>query len=185
MTRSIIIVGAGLGGLASGCYGQINGYETRIFEQHILPGGQCTSWKRKGYTFDVCIHHFFGASPASRLYSLWQELGVMPCPLVRPDDCVSVVSPDGRLFTDFYDLDKLESHLLSLSPADQKPIREYIRAIRLFSGKDLMGKMVLGSLGGMLAALASRPAMFNYFGMTMRKFAQKFSDPFLKGHSHC
>ena len=32
MDKSIIIIGAGIAGLSAGCYGQMNGYNTRIFE---------------------------------------------------------------------------------------------------------------------------------------------------------
>lgn len=67
MGKSIIIIGAGMGGLATGIYGQRNGFTTTIFEFHSLPGGQCTSWKRKGYVFDGCLHHFGGGSPGSKL----------------------------------------------------------------------------------------------------------------------
>jgi len=45
-----------MGGLSAGVYGQLNCYDTQIFESHSLPGGQCTAWKRNGYTFDVCKH---------------------------------------------------------------------------------------------------------------------------------
>ena len=41
--KSIIIIGAGIAGLSAGCYGQMNGYRTQIFEMHNLPGGLCTS----------------------------------------------------------------------------------------------------------------------------------------------
>ena len=51
MSKSVDIVGAGIAGLSVGCYLQMNGYRTQIFEQHELPGGLCTSWKRGGYTF--------------------------------------------------------------------------------------------------------------------------------------
>lgn len=44
--KSIIIVGAGIAGLAAGCYGQMNGYKTRIFELHSAPGGLCTAAAR-------------------------------------------------------------------------------------------------------------------------------------------
>jgi phytoene dehydrogenase-like protein len=54
--KSMIIIGAGFAGLAAGIYGRLNGYKTDIYEMHNLPGGLCTSWKRKGYTFDACIH---------------------------------------------------------------------------------------------------------------------------------
>lgn len=43
MAKSIIIIGAGIGGMAAGIYGQINGFQTRIFEMHHLPGGQCAN----------------------------------------------------------------------------------------------------------------------------------------------
>ncbi len=75
MEESIIIIGAGIAGLTAGCYASMNGYSTRMFEMHIRPGGLCTAWKRNGYTIDGCIHHLAGASPVSRLYRVWEELG--------------------------------------------------------------------------------------------------------------
>lgn len=34
MEKSIIIIGAGIVSLSTGCYGQMNGYRTQIFEMH-------------------------------------------------------------------------------------------------------------------------------------------------------
>jgi thioredoxin reductase len=34
-----IIIGAGLAGLSTGCYARMNGYSSRIFEHHSVPGG--------------------------------------------------------------------------------------------------------------------------------------------------
>lgn len=68
--KTTIIIGAGMGGLAAGIYGRLSGFRTQIFEAHNIPGGQCTSWTRKGYTFDACIHHPFGCGPSSRLHQL-------------------------------------------------------------------------------------------------------------------
>ena len=116
MKKSILIIGAGLGGLAAGVYGQLNGYDTLVCEQHLLPGGQCASWKRKGYTFDGCIHHLFGCSSFSRINQLWRELGTMPRELVATRECVAVASPEGKLFTDFWDTKALEEHLKASLP---------------------------------------------------------------------
>ena len=58
--KKIIIIGSGIAGLSAGCYLQINGYDTEIFELHNTPGGLCTAWKRNGYTFDGCIHSLGG-----------------------------------------------------------------------------------------------------------------------------
>ena len=37
--KSVIVIGAGLAGLSAGCYAQINGYDSTIFEFHSKPGG--------------------------------------------------------------------------------------------------------------------------------------------------
>jgi phytoene dehydrogenase-like protein len=52
----------------------MNGYETEIYELNGVSGGLCTSWKRKGYTIDGCIHWLVGSSPCDNFYHLWNEL---------------------------------------------------------------------------------------------------------------
>ena len=54
--KSILIIGAGVAGLCAGIYGQMNGYRTRIVEQHKIPGGLATAYRRKGYLIDLCVH---------------------------------------------------------------------------------------------------------------------------------
>lgn len=178
--KSIIIIGAGLGGLAAGIYGQVNDYRTQIFEMHSVPGGQCAAWKRKGYTFDACIHHLFGCNEFSRIYELWHEMGAMPREQVYTQDCVSVLSPDGKLFMDYYDLEKLEHHLKELSPADAPVIDDYIRGIRSQAKHDYFGDFIFGNAWDTIKAIPSMLANLKWFKGTMQDFANRFSDPFLK-----
>jgi phytoene dehydrogenase-like protein len=78
MQKSIIIIGAGLAGLSAGCYGQMNGYRTQIFEMdNARPGGLCTTWKRKGYKIDGCIEFWTGSGPGFNFYHFWKELGAL------------------------------------------------------------------------------------------------------------
>lgn len=49
--KKMIIIGAGVAGLAAGIYARKNGFQATIYEMHHLPGGMCTAWKRGGYTF--------------------------------------------------------------------------------------------------------------------------------------
>jgi NADPH-dependent 2,4-dienoyl-CoA reductase/sulfur reductase-like enzyme len=44
MAGSVIIIGAGIAGLATGVYARLNGYDAAIFELHDKPGGVCTGW---------------------------------------------------------------------------------------------------------------------------------------------
>jgi phytoene dehydrogenase-like protein len=180
MADSIIIIGAGMGGLAAGIYGRLNGFKTQIFEMHTIPGGQCSSWKREGFTFDACIHHLFGCSPASRIYGLWEEIGAMPREMVKTADCASVLSPEGRLFRDYYDLERLEAYLHKLAPSDSRTIKSYIKGIEAFTKGDILGDIMLGSTGAKLKAIGAMLARLKWFIPNMRKFGARFSDPFLK-----
>ena len=72
--KRIIIIGAGVAGLATGCYAQMNGYSSHIFEMHDLPGGLCTAWERRGYVFDGCIHYLYGSGPGQPT-PLWGNWG--------------------------------------------------------------------------------------------------------------
>jgi phytoene dehydrogenase-like protein len=72
LEKSIIIIGAGVAGLAAGCYAQMNGYRSQIFELHDIPGGLCTAWERKGYLVDGCIHYLFGSAPGQPFNQVWQ-----------------------------------------------------------------------------------------------------------------
>jgi phytoene dehydrogenase-like protein len=180
MAKSIIIIGAGMGGMAAGIYGQMNGYETQIFEMHTRAGGQCTSWKRKGYTFDPCIHHFFGCKPGSSVYQMWHELGALPRELVNIEECTAVASACGKMFVDYYDLERLKNTLLNLSPADSKMIEQYIRAIKAFANNKIDDAISSGSMWKMILIFFLKPSIRKWIKMNMRTFAKRFSDPFLR-----
>jgi len=180
MAKSIIIIGAGMGGMAAGIYGQMNGYETQIFEMHTKPGGQCASWKRKGYTFDACIHHFFGCKPGSDINQMWHEIGALPRELVYIEECTAVASTNGKMFVDYYDIERLRETLLKLSPADAKMIQQYIGAIKVFANDKVDDAINSGSLWKMLPIFLWKPSILKWMKMNMRTYAEKFSDPFLK-----
>jgi len=169
-----------MGGLAAGIYGQMNGYRTRIFEMHSKPGGQCAAWKRQGYIFDACIHHLFGCNPSSRIYDLWSELGAMPRDLVPMRECVSVVSPEGRLLHDYYDLEMLEEHLMKLSPRDENVIDDYLGAIRKMANWDFFGEAMMGTGMGLLRTLPAILFSLKWSKTTMQQYGDRFFDPFLK-----
>lgn len=132
--KKVIIIGAGIAGLSSGCYLQMNGYDTRIFEQHSLPGGLCTSWVRGGYHFDGCLHSFGALKPGYRLNQWWNEvidLGKMEFHF--PDELSRVFLEDGRLVQLHTDPDRLEDELKRIAPEDCRFIEDLIRAVKHFS----------------------------------------------------
>lgn len=166
MKKKVTIVGAGIAGLSAGCYAQINGYDTEILEMHSIPGGLCTSWTRKGYVFDGCIHFLIGTRPGSRLHDMWNEVGAFDgTDIVNRDVYMQVEGTSGKKLVLYCDVDRLEEHLLELSPADAGPVRELTGAIRNFS---LAGSAPPGFTGSRLRQ------------MSMKEFLREIEDPFLR-----
>ena len=178
--KSMIIIGAGLAGLATGCYGQMNGYKTKIFERQDKPGGVCVSWKRKGYTFDYAIHNLFGITPDSLNNNLWRELGALRgLETYSFREFVQVENSDGKVFTAYTNLDELQKHMEELAPNDQKKISEFVKACRRFSGYDLFAAMS-GGLGTKIRMLPLLGSLMKYSKITVEDYSKGFSDPFLQ-----
>src|SRR5512136_2556220 len=131
--KSIAIIGAGVAGLSAGSYARMNGFRTTIFELHDKPGGLCTAWQRNGYTIDGCIHWLVGSKPGSALYRMWEELGaVQGREFFYADQYQRYEAADGRVFTLYADVGRLEQHILELAPEDRAAIRAFCRAARGF-----------------------------------------------------
>ena len=178
--KSMIIIGSGMGGLTAGIYGQYNGFATTIFEAHHIPGGQCTSWKRKGYVFDACIHYFGGGSSQTRVDAFWRAVGALPCDMIATNECASVVFPDGTYFHDYYDLDKLRDHLTQLAPEDARLIDEYLGGVQRFLKGDLIGDLFLGAYRDKLAAAPALLGLLKYFRYNLGTFGERFQNPRLR-----
>ena len=74
--KSVIIIGAGLAGLATGCYARMNGYRALILEHYSEPGGVAKAWRRNGYLIDGGVHYLMGHRPGLACHKLYRELGV-------------------------------------------------------------------------------------------------------------
>ena len=56
-TYDAVVIGAGLGGLSAAAAFARQGYKVLVLEQHSVPGGYASAFKRPGgFTFDVSLH---------------------------------------------------------------------------------------------------------------------------------
>ena len=132
---SLIIIGGGISGLSAGCYAAMNGFSVTVLEMHDKPGGCCTSWDRRGYTFDPCISWLNGSGNDNNdeLSEVWRELNTFDGKTINQVEIFNTVSFDDGTNIQFYcDPDKLESHLLNISPKDASHIKKYCRYVRDF-----------------------------------------------------
>lgn len=135
--KTILIIGAGVAGLAAGCYAQMNGFRSIIYELHHIPGGLCTSWSRQGYTFDGCIHYLFGSGEGQAFNRMWQELGaIQGVDMIHHDEYQRVTDGEHTLVV-YTDPDRLEAHMLDLAPEDAPRIRALCAGVRQFTQFDL------------------------------------------------
>lgn len=187
MAKSVIIIGAGVAGLAAGCYGRINGYETCIFEMHDKPGGLCTAWERKGYTIDGCLHWLVGSAPGTGLYTLWQELGALQGQqVINLDQFYRFEAADGKAFTFYTDIDRLEAHMKEVAPEDAKFISECAKVMRRFTRFEMPVNKApelyspFEGLKLMVKIIPYLGAMRKWGRMTMSDFAMHFKSPLLR-----
>jgi phytoene dehydrogenase-like protein len=182
------VIGAGVAGLATGCYAQMSGMETRIFEKHVLPGGCCTAWSRDGYLFDYCIEWLIGTAEGNDAHRIWRELGALDGKTIANFELFNrVVDVDGRSVTFYNDPERLERHLLTLSPADERQIRSFCRDLRRFTALSLYPFLTPPPLRTVRERAALLRAVLPVFRLLWRTaatpmhvFADRFQDPLLR-----
>ena len=189
--KSIIIIGAGLAGLSTGCYAQMNGYPTHIFEHHATPGGVATTWKRKDYTIDGGIHLLMGHKPSQPTYEIYRELGTaqanrfLDLPLYgRFTDETS-----GRSIEITPNLDRLATELKSFSSADAQAIDNLIAGACAMKGF-AMSEIGMSKPSELMSPLDQLKDMwkmrrvFKYFtgkyARSVDDYAQTVHDPWLR-----
>jgi phytoene dehydrogenase-like protein len=131
MEQKIIIIGGGVAGLSTGIYGQMNGFNTELFEMHSITGGQCTAWERKGYRFDYCLHWLVGTSKGV-FHDIWRETHV-----ITPDTTIidheihtGIKGESGDEFIIYTDIDRWEKSLTAMAPEDSQQIKRMCRDMR-------------------------------------------------------
>jgi phytoene dehydrogenase-like protein len=76
MKYDVIIIGAGLGGLTAGATLAKRGKKVLLIEQHAIPGGCATTFKRKDYVVEVGLHELDGLDKDDSKTEIFKELGV-------------------------------------------------------------------------------------------------------------
>jgi phytoene desaturase len=189
--KSLIIIGAGLSGLSAGCYAQMNGYQSHIFEHHAHPGGVAACWRRGEYLIDGGIHFVMSHRPGTGLYDLYRELGIVPgCRFVDlPGYGRFIHEASGRTVLLSDELDQWSTALKSLSPADARIVDEIVAGGRALQGLDMstVGMTNPPELTGALDQAKDLWAMrrmlrfmMGRYGKTVAHYARDIRDPVLR-----
>ena len=72
----VIVIGAGIGGLTASALLAKRGYQVKIFDQAIVPGGCASTFKRRGFTFDVGATQVAGLESGGIHHRIFEELAI-------------------------------------------------------------------------------------------------------------
>lgn len=94
----VVIVGAGIGGLTAGAYLAKYGLSVLIVDQHYVPGGFCTIFKREGFKFDIGVHYLGSIDTGSVIGRVIHDLNLSDSlDFIKLDPTDVIIFPDRRI----------------------------------------------------------------------------------------
>ncbi len=130
MDFDAIIIGGGLGGLSAGAILSRNGKKVVLLEQHYVPGGCATTFKRKDFLMEAGLHAMDGHHVVEqKTHSILRYLGVKKDIdfLILPEFFhfknarINFTFPSGE--------DKAKEALLEVYPEEEKAIKSFFKLI--------------------------------------------------------
>ncbi|MEG3844400.1 FAD-dependent oxidoreductase [Microcoleus sp. herbarium14] len=89
----VTVIGAGIGGLTAAALLARRGYKVLVLDQAIVPGGCASTFKRKGFTFDVGATQVAGLEPGGIHHRIFSELDIELPPATPCDPACAVFLP--------------------------------------------------------------------------------------------
>ena len=188
--KSVVIVGAGVAGLAAGIYALQSGFKATVFERREAPGGASTGWSREGYAFEGGARWVSGLASGKALNALWREVGALD-----DDTAVHVPDPyyafeaDGRAALLFRDPKRLREQLSELAPEDASEIKRLCADVAKLAKVDMPLKDVKGVeakhpvQANPISSLPMAPGFArtsSYAKQSVSVYLKRFKNPFLK-----
>jgi len=125
--RSAVIIGAGIGGLATAVFLAENGYEVTVYEKNTSAGGRCGQLKREGHRFDLGATMLLMPGIYKEIF---KSLGI---PLfetneIKPlEDLYKIYYDDNEVITFTSEESRMRSQLEKIEPGSFEKSQEYVK----------------------------------------------------------
>lgn len=136
--ETALVIGSGIGGLSSAVILATLGFDVTVIERNAQPGGMLRSFVRKGVHCNVGLHYLGALDQGQILRRCFDFLGITDhLPLERmggnaPVDRYYFANPANG--PDQFDmpvgLDTYEAHLKDAFPAENEPIKAFMKQLR-------------------------------------------------------
>lgn len=125
--KSVIVIGAGIGGLATACLLAKKGYAVTIVEKNDKVGGRANIFSAKGYVFDMGPSWYMMPEIFEHFFELIGEDIKQYLTLKRLSPSYRIFLKSDKSHYDFYsDLEKTIETFESLEPGSGKVLREHM-----------------------------------------------------------
>src|SRR6476659_7908573 len=121
-----IVIGAGLGGIATAARLARNGYHVTVLEKNTAPGGRCGQLTRDGHRFDTGATLFLMPEVFRQTYEALGERMEDHLDLRRIDPTYSVHFSDGAEIALTSDLNGLQEQLEEIEPGSVGGRRRFL-----------------------------------------------------------
>ncbi|KAL7472953.1 hypothetical protein ACHAXS_013338 [Conticribra weissflogii] len=129
----VIVIGSGMGGLATAVLLAKEGKKVLVLEQHDIAGGNLHTFEEKGYEFDTGLHYIGGRvgdkqSTTRKLFDYVTDGQVEWARMDDPYD-VAMLRSGEEQFNIYSNWTKLKEHLEEKFPEESKAIEEYFELV--------------------------------------------------------
>ena len=139
MNKSVVIIGAGVGGLFCGAILAKEGYKVTVLEKNVTIGGGLQSFRRFGETFDTGMHVIGGMRPGGNIWRICRYLGIADkVRLMDVDnDCTDRLffAEDRQSYTIAQGCEGFVESLARQFPQEREGLQKYVAAVMHIADK--------------------------------------------------
>lgn len=172
----VIIIGAGIGGLAAAAMLARNGKKVLVLEKNSVAGGYAVNFKRGDFNFDASLHLIDGFNEDGYIYENLKECGIIDkVKLLKPKYLYRSIYPDFDIRVPQVNVEEYIEILASHFPQEHENIKNLFKIMRQLTS-EIPGFLNAQLSFGLkkLLSIFQYPSLVKYSGKTFQDMLDKF-----------